>query len=174
MIRRDELNMYITVSDFITEWKREAELTQKVLDSLTDESLRQQVYPEGRTLGRIAWHFVTNTPEYLTEFGLVLDQVQDSDEVPSANQIAETFRKISSEVATALEAQWTDDTLKQIQNAFGREESNATIFMGLIKHIAHHRGQITVLMRQAGLNIPAVYGPSKEGWVQMGVENPPL
>ncbi|MGV2687091.1 hypothetical protein GNF82_22820, partial [Clostridium perfringens] len=125
-------------------WKREAELTQKVLDSLTDESLRQKVYPEGRTLGRIAWHFVTNTPEYLTEFGLVLDQVEDSDEVPSANEIAETFRKISSEVAIALEAQWTDDTLKQIQNAFGREESNATIFMGLIKHIAHHRGQVTV------------------------------
>jgi uncharacterized damage-inducible protein DinB len=166
--------MYITVSDFITEWKREAELTQRVLDSLTNESLLQQVYPEGRNLGRIAWHFVTNTPEYLTEFGLVIDQVQDSAEVPSANQIAETFRKISSDVETALEEQWTDETLKQFQNAFGRQESNATIFMGLIKHIAHHRGQVTVLMRQAGLNIPAVYGPSKEGWIQMGVENPPL
>lgn len=46
--------MYITNSDFITEWKNEAVLTQKALDSLTDESLQQQVYPEGRTLGRIA------------------------------------------------------------------------------------------------------------------------
>ncbi len=33
---------------------REAMLTQSVLNSLTDESLKQQVYPEGRTLGRIA------------------------------------------------------------------------------------------------------------------------
>ncbi|UVI27733.1 DinB family protein [Paenibacillus spongiae] len=166
--------MYMTVSDFIREWNNEAVLTQKVLDALTDESLQQQVYPEGRTLGRIAWHFVTNIPEYLTEFGLIIDQVQYSDEVPSANEIAETFRKISSDAAKVVVEQWTDDTLQQVQNAFGRQESNAAIFMGLMKHIAHHRGQVTVLMRQAGLNIPAVYGPSKEGWKQMGVKKPPL
>lgn len=42
--------MYISISDFIKEWNKEAILTQNVLDSLTDESLEQQVYPEGRTL----------------------------------------------------------------------------------------------------------------------------
>ena len=166
--------MYRTVADFITEWKNEAALTQRILDSLTDESLQQQVYPEGRTLGRIAWHFVTNIPEYLSEFGLVIDQVPNSAEVPAAKQIPETFKLQSSDAAKSVEEQWTDETLTQVQNAFGRQESNATIFMGLIKHIVHHRGQVTVLMRQAGLNIPAVYGPSKEGWIQMGVEHPPL
>ncbi|MFD0714349.1 DinB family protein [Paenibacillus sp. GCM10027626] len=166
--------MYITVSDFITEWKNEAALTQKVLDSLTDESLLQQVYPEGRTLGRIAWHFVTNIPDYLTEFGLVIDKVQHSEEVPSAQEIAETFKNVSSNAAQVVKEQWTDDALKQVQNSFGRQESNATIFMGLIKHIVHHRGQVTVLMRQAGLKIPAVYGPSKEGWIKIGVATPPL
>ena len=45
--------------------------------------------------------------------------------------------------------------------------------MGLIKHIAHHRGQITVLMRQAGLKPFGVYGPPKEDWIHLGVENPP-
>ncbi|WP_411553678.1 DinB family protein [Paenibacillus lautus] len=166
--------MYSTVSDFITEWKHEAALTQRILDSLTDESLQQQVYPEGRTLGRIAWHFVTNIPEYLTEFGLVIEPIPNSTEVPAAKQIAETFKLLSYDAAKAVEEQWTDETFTQVQNAFGRQESNATIFMGLIKHIVHHRGQVTVLMRQAGLNIPAVYGPSKEGWIQMGVEHPPL
>ncbi|MFB4327944.1 DinB family protein [Paenibacillus sp. CR_12] len=166
--------MYRTVADFLTEWKDEAALTQRILDSLTDESLQQQVYPEGRTLGRIAWHFVTNIPEYLSEFGLVIEQIPNSAEVPAAKEIAETFRLLSSDAAKAVEEQWTDETLTQVQNAFGRQESNATIFMGLIKHIVHHRGQVTVLMRQAGLKIPAVYGPSKEGWIQMGVEHPPL
>lgn len=32
--------------------------------------------------------------------------------------------------------------------AFGREETNAQILMGLIKHIVHHRGQVTILMQQ--------------------------
>jgi uncharacterized damage-inducible protein DinB len=165
--------MYVTVKDLIAEWKNEAVLTQKVLDGLTDEALLQQVYSEGRTLGRIAWHFVTNIPDYLTEFGISVAKVSNPIEVPSAREIAETFKAVSSHVANALQEQWTDETLTQIQNAFGRMESNATIFMGLIKHIAHHRGQVTVLMRQAGLPMPAVYGPSKEGWAKLGV-TPPL
>jgi len=161
--------MYVTVLDLIVEWNHEAGLTQKVLDGLTDEALEQQVYPGGRTLGRIAWHFVSNIPDYLTEFGVPVAKVSHPDEVPSAKEIADTFRTVSARAADALQTQWNDDALKQIQNAFGRKESNATIFMGLIKHIVHHRGQVTVLMRQAGLPIPAVYGPSKEGWAQLGM-----
>ncbi|GIP29077.1 hypothetical protein J23TS9_42070 [Paenibacillus sp. J23TS9] len=164
--------MYCTVEDFIAEWKNEAALTQNILDGLTDESLSQQVYPEGRTLGRIAWHFVTNIPDYLSEFGLTVAKVPNLNEVPSAKVIADTFRTVSIEVEKALHEQWTDCILKQIQKAFGRMESNATIFMGLIKHIVHHRGQVTVLMRQAGLPIPAVYGPSKEGWARLGILPP--
>ena len=40
--------------------------------------------------------------------------------------------------------------------------------MTLINHQNHHRGQMTVLMRQAGLTVPGVYGPAKKrvgrGW----------
>jgi len=165
--------MYFTVEDFIVEWNKEAVLTQGILDGLTDEALGQPVYPEGRTLGRIAWHFVSNIPEYLTEFGLPIAEAGDANEVPSARELAETFRTAAANAVDALREQWTDDTLRQTQNAFGRVESNAMILMGLIKHIAHHRGQVTVLMRQAGLPIPAVYGPSKEGWARLGV-TPPL
>ena len=39
----------------------------------------------------------------------------------------------------------------------------------LIRHEAHHRGQMTVLMRQAGLTVPGVYGPSREEWVAYGM-----
>jgi len=31
----------------------------------------------------------------------------------------------------------------------------------LIAHQGHHRAQMTVLMRQAGLKVPGVYGPSE-------------
>jgi uncharacterized damage-inducible protein DinB len=166
--------MYVTISDFIKEWNREAMLTQNVLDGLTDESLKKQVYPEGRTLGRIAWHLTTNIPDYLTHFGLNIDGVKNAENVPtSAKEIAETFKEVSSLVAQIIEKQWTDKSIEQIQEAFGRQESNAQILMGLIKHIVHHRGQITVLMRQAGLKPFGVYGPPKEDWIHLGVENPP-
>lgn len=167
--------MYVTILDFINEWNREAMLTQKVLDDLTDDSLKQQVYSEGRTLGRIAWHFTTNIPEYLAHFGLKIDGVENAESVPtSAKEIAETFKNISFNASKVIEEQWTDESLKQIQEAFGRQESNATILMGLIKHIVHHRGQVTVLMRQTGIKPFGVYGPPKEDWAHLGVENPPL
>ncbi|MBG9451349.1 hypothetical protein ABE67_19195 [Cytobacillus firmus] len=166
--------MYVTVTDFIKEWNREAMLTQKVLDGLTDDSLKQQVYPEGRTLGRIAWHFTTNIPDYLSHFGVKMQRAENEGNVPSsAEVIADTFKKLSEEAALAIEQQWTDDSLSQTQKAFGREETNAQILMGLIKHIVHHRGQLTILIRQAGLKPFGVYGPSKENWVNLGVTNPP-
>ena len=167
--------MYVTISDFIKEWNREAMLTQNVLNGLTDESLKQQVYPEGRTLGRIAWHLTTNIPDYLSHFGFKIDGIENAESAPtSAKEIAETFQEVSSHAAQIIEQQWTDKSLEQIQEAFGRQESNSQILMGLIKHIVHHRGQITVLMRQAGLKPFGVYGPPKEDWIHLGVENPPL
>ena len=167
--------MYVSIEDFIKEWNREAMLTQKVLDGLTDNSLIQQVYSEGRALGRIAWHLTTSIPEYLAHFGLKMDGVENAESVPtSAKKIAETFNIISSYASNVIQEQWSDESLKQIQEAFGRQESNATILMGLIKHIIHHRGQITVLMRQAGIKPFGVYGPPKEDWIHLGVENPPL
>ncbi|MFC0211758.1 DinB family protein [Paenibacillus chartarius] len=167
--------MYVTIADFIREWNWEATLTQKVLEGLTDASLQQQVYPEGRTLGRIVWHFTTNIPEYLAHFGLKVDKVEYADHVPtSAEEIAETFKHLSSSAIKVIEEQWTDESLKEVQLAFGREETNAQILMGLIKHIVHHRGQVTILMRQAGIKPFGVYGPPKEDWIHLGVENPPL
>jgi len=167
--------MYVTIADFTKEWKKEANLTQKVLEGLTDESLNQKVYAEGRTLGRIAWHFTTNIPEYLAHFGLKTDLEENVENVPtSAKEIADTFKKLSAEAVQVIEQQWTDESLKEVQIAFGREETNAQILMGLIKHIIHHRGQVTVLMRQAGLKPFGVYGPPKEDWIHLGVENPPL
>jgi len=42
----------------------------------------------------------------------------------------------------------------------------------LIIHQTHHLGQMSVLMRQAGLKVPGIYGPSKEEWAQFGMQEP--
>lgn len=33
---------------------------------------------------------------------------------------------------------------------------------------------MTVLMRQAGLVVPGIYGPSKEEWANFGMESPQI
>ena len=164
--------MYGSIDEFVKDWNRETFLTQKVLDVLTDESLQQRVSPEGRTLGTIVWHFVSNIPQYLSHFGFHIETIKDSDAVPSAKTMALIFQKVSNNAIEAVKEQWSDDSLKQTQDAFGRETANGTILNLLIRHIVHHRGQATVLISQAGLKVPGVYGPSREEWIEMGKDAP--
>lgn len=167
--------MYTLINTFVMDWTQEKVLTQKLLDALTDECLNQPVSEGGRTLGRIAWHMVTDVPIFLRHFGLEVDEVDNVNNVPSsAGVIADVFRSVSSEGLEAVTEQWTDDTLQEVQDVFGRKLTNGTILGLLVKHTIHHRGQITVLMRQAGLQVPGMYGPSKEEWSQRGQEPPSI
>jgi uncharacterized damage-inducible protein DinB len=167
--------MYTSISEFIEDWNQEAASTQKVLDVLTDGSLQQAVSPDDRTLGRIAWHVVTSTPEMLNEFGVTVENVENSSSVPSsAKEIADTFRKVSADTVDAIKQQWTDASLKEMKNVYGMDMQKAVTLSMLIKHIIHHRGQMTVLMRQAGVSVPGIYGPSRDEWSQMGMEAPAL
>lgn len=167
--------MYTSISQFIDEWNQEAASTQKVLDALTDESLQQKVSADDRTLGAIAWHIVSSTPGMLIEFGVTVEAVKDEHTLPaSAREIAETFRSVSANTSEAVEKQWTDQTLTEMKNVFGMEMQKSVTLNMLIKHIVHHRGQMTVLMRQAGLRVPGIYGPSREEWSQIGMEAPSI
>lgn len=167
--------MFTTISDFLEEWNAEASSTQKVLDALTDQSLSQQVSTAGRDLGRIAWHNVMCIPEFLALFGIANDSVKDVDNVPiSAKDIADTFRKVASNTENAVRQHLTDVSLKEVQNVFGRNLTKGATLLLILKHMIHHRGQMTVLMRQAGLKVPGVYGPALEEWNQIGQEPPKI
>ena len=52
---------------------------------------------------------------------------------------------------------------------YGEDWKNSLSLWVLITHQIHHRGQMTVLMRQAGLVVPGIYGPAKEEWVAIGI-----
>ena len=167
--------MYTSINEFSQEWNQEAASTQKVLDALTDESLQQEVSANDRTLGRIAWHIVASTPGMINEFGITINNVENANTTPaSAREIADTFRKVSADVVEQVQKQWTDASLTETQNVFGMSMPKAATLTLLIKHIIHHRGQMTVLMRQAGVKVPGIYGPAREEWSQIGMEAPAL
>lgn len=161
--------MYNSIQEAVGEWRFEAGLTQMVMDALTDESLKVKVPMEGRTLGRLAWHLVMSATGFMVELGLPMEQVEG--EAPStAKAIADRWRRVSDSAAKAIETGLTAESLRQVQNLFGREMEKGTILALLLKHHAHHRGQMTVLMRMAGLVPPGIYGPTQEGWRAMGQE----
>ena len=69
----------------------------------------------------------------------------------------------------ALKDQWKDSELNDEINMYGQQWKKKDVLKSLVYHQIHHRGQITVLMRQAGLKVPGVYGPAREEWEQMGM-----
>lgn len=167
--------MYHTIEEFINDWKKEADLTQKVLDTLTDESLNQQVTNEDRTLGRIAWHIVTTIDEMLSHTKLTFEAAKQNSPVPSsAKVISEIYRTSSENMMTAIKDHWTDSSLAEMDDMYGEQWPKGLTLSVIISHQTHHRGQMTVLMRQAGLKVPGVYGPAREEWNEFGMEAPQI
>ncbi|MGD9561818.1 MAG: DinB family protein [Pyrinomonadaceae bacterium] len=157
------------IEDFKKGWAYEVEMTQKVLNTLTNESLGQKVTPEGRGLGFLGWHLTQTLGEMLGLVGLKIDAPSHDVECPTeASEIAAAYEKAARSVADEITANWTDETLLQEDSMYGETWARGLTLFYLIAHQAHHRGQMTVLMRQAGLPVPGVYGPAKEEWAAMG------
>ena len=163
--------MLKTIADFVTEYTREAQSTQRVLDTLTDASLSQKITPEYRSLGQIGWHIATTIHEMLSRTGLTFTAPEGEEHAPaSAQTIADTYRSSVAAALEAIQAQWTDAKLTESSDMYGDQWPNGLTLRVLISHEIHHRGEMVVLMRQAGLRVPDIYGPTKESWVAMGMQ----
>lgn len=161
--------MFTRIEDFATEWNSEAELTANVLDALTDDSLGQEVIECRRTLGQIAWHLVRSL-HFMTSLGLAFDAPSGDEAAPaSAALIASEYRRISRDLLHAVRTQWNDETLRESVMIYNEAWLNGSSLRYTIMHQSHHRGQMTVLMRQAGLRLPNVYGPTYETWIEQGI-----
>ena len=166
--------MYRTVADFLSDWTQESQSTLKVMRALTDASLAQQVTNDGRSLGRLAWHVTGSIAEMLTHAGIGLSGLP-SEETPipsSAAHIADEYERAAAAAAKRIAVEWTDADLPGEVPMYGERWTRAFVLAVLVRHQAHHRGQMTVLMRQAGLAVPGVYGPAREEWAAMGM--PPM
>lgn len=163
--------MFRRIEDFIEQWEEERQGTIKLLRTLTDESLTQAIVPGGRTLGFLGWHLAVTLPEFLGKAGLRVSGPGEHEPVPaSAERIAAAYEGASASIAKQLRDTWPDDSLTETVSMYGQTWTRGVALEMLIRHEAHHRGQMTVLMRQAGLPVHGMYGPSREEWTAMGME----
>jgi len=162
--------MYIKVSDFLEDWKKESETTLKVLKNLTDESLKQKVTPDGRDIAYIAWHIVITVGEMMNRGGLsVKAPAEDSDPPVKSADIVSNYDNVSKSLQSEVESKWTDEMMSDELDLYGEKWKRSFLCEALVKHEIHHRGQLTILMRQAGLKVPGAYGPAKEEWSAFGM-----
>jgi uncharacterized damage-inducible protein DinB len=161
--------MFQTIAEFTGAWQAESASTQRIMSALTDASLAQKVSPEGRTLGRLAWHVVQTLGEMGGHAGLNVEAANEKTPQPAtAAAIADAY-KLGAEAVGKAVTVWSDADLPGEIIMYGDKWTRSMSLQALISHEIHHRGQMTVLMRQAGLTVPGVYGPAREEWAAYGM-----
>ncbi|HTX19753.1 MAG TPA: DinB family protein [Bacteroidota bacterium] len=162
--------MYRTINEFTDDWRQETAITVKVYRKLSDASITQRVTHEGRSLGFIAWHIVLMIGETARRTGLRGAFLPDDAPMPMrAAVIAEAYHTAARLFGDEVRERWNDASLLEEVDMFGEKWRRDFALCALLRHQTHHRGQMTILMRQAGLTVPGVCGPSREEWAQWGM-----
>jgi len=158
--------MFRTIGDFREAWDDESQATLKTFRTLTEESLEQAVRPGGRTLGRLAWHITLSLRDFMDEAKLNMPGPHGEDPQPSLAGIITAYEAGSKALMNEVAKHWTDAMLLEKVPMYGEEWTRGRVLGAIILHQAHHRGQMYVLMRQAGLTCQGIYGPAYEEWAQ--------
>jgi len=172
--------MFRRLEDFKDLWLAEVKHTEAVLEAIPDSAMGQAVTPEHRDLRRMAWHLVETLIEMPAQFGITIvgsELVQGSfiqDPPPTMGEVLAAYRAASDSLLNGVRGleTWSDADLEREDEMYGQTWRRGYTLMVLVIHQAHHRGQMTVLMRQAGLKVPPIYGPVREGWADFGIEPP--
>lgn len=155
--------MFTAIRHFLSAWRHESASTARLFAELTDASLAQRVAPGHRTLGELAWHIVVSPREIVGKTGLAYDAPRKADpQPPRATAIQSAYVDAAKALAAALEREWKDETLRVKDSMYGQMWPRGLTLDVVLRHEIHHRGQMTVLMRQAGLRVPGLYGASKD------------
>ena len=142
------------------------------IGALTAETLAFQAYEGSRTLGQLAWHIVQTIPEMMARTGLSLkfDESQPIPNNPVA--IAKAYGDAHAKLEEVIKANWDDSSLEVEDELYGSAWKRGATLAVLLGHETHHHGQLTVMMRLAGLPVHGVMGPSKEEWKKFDMEAP--
>jgi uncharacterized damage-inducible protein DinB len=170
--------MFRRVDDFKTIWTQEAEKTLALLAAIPDAAAHQAVDEQHRDLRRLAWHLVETVLELPQNLGLrVKGPVALGPDgfigapPPTMAEIAAAYRAVSDSLLDHI-GSWSNTELGRAFTLYGETWTGAFALYVLVSHQTHHRGQMTVLMRQAGLHLPRIYGPTKEAWAGFGMDAP--
>jgi uncharacterized damage-inducible protein DinB len=162
--------MYRHINDFLTDWQQESANTNLVFTNITEETKAIKVHSGVRSLERLAWHLVQTITEMGTKAGLFDEDPLEHQPAPSTfTQITAEHQHYNGLLAHAVSTRWTDDNLAEEVDMYGQSWTKGQVLKVLVGHEAHHRSQMTVIMRMVGLRVPGLYGPSQEDWAAMGI-----
>jgi uncharacterized damage-inducible protein DinB len=157
------------IDAMLQELEQEAHTTRRVLERVPNEQLTWKPHDKARTLGELALH-VAMVPGAVAELASQ-SQIQAPTFIdPSPNHASELVPALDESIAKAKRnlAGMTDAMLASTWRIVrGDREIMAIPRMALLRsimlnHWYHHRGQLTMYLRELNVPIPSIYGPSAD------------
>ena len=157
------------IDALIQELEQEAQTTRRVLERVPGDRLTWKPHVKSMSLGQLALHVAT-TP------GMVSDIVRQSPfsmpefTQPSAATAAELVPALDASVAKAkanLRA-IGDGGLSGMWRVVAGDKELMAMPVGavlrtiMLNHWYHHRGQLSVYLRELNVPVPSIYGPSAD------------
>lgn len=157
------------IDGLLQELEQEATTTRRVLDRVPEDQLGWRPHKKSRTLGELALHVAT-TPGGVATLVVQPEIEEPTFSDPSPKSKAEVLAALDESLATAKRVLGTMDDAAL--NATWRMKRNGREILALprvamlrnvmLNHWYHHRGQLSVYLRELDVPVPSIYGPSAD------------
>jgi len=157
------------IDGLLQELEQEAQTTRRVLARVPDNQLTWRPHKKARTLGELALHIAT-VPGAVATIAAQPEMQAPQFIDPSPNSASELIPALDESIkkAKSVLSGMDDGTLNATFRMMkGEREIFAIPRVAMLRsimlnHWYHHRGQLTVYLRELGVPIPSIYGPSAD------------
>jgi len=157
------------ITALLQELEHEAQTTKRVLERVPNDQLAWKPHPKSMSLGQLALHVAT-VPGMVATIAAQPEVEAPQFTQPSATSSAELVPALDASVARAKEllggmddgalgATWR---LKRGDREVLAIPRGAFLRSIMLNHWYHHRGQLSVYLRQLNVPLPSIYGPSAD------------
>ena len=157
---------------FLDTWDAEAKTAVGILKSLPEGQYDFRPDAGGRSLGELAWH-LAEADAYMT-YGIEQGKFEMGARpagIERPKTIAELvpgYERVHQDAVERVKKLSADDLNRKLTFFTGDQPTiREILWVYLLHHMIHHRGQLTVLCRLAGGACPAPYGPNREQMAKM-------
>jgi uncharacterized damage-inducible protein DinB len=157
------------IDGMLLELEQETQTTRRVLERVPNEHLSWRPHAKARTLGQLALHVAT-VPGGVAELASQSPAQAPDFADPSPNSASELVPALEQSIARARKAlRGMDDAAVMATWRLMRGDQEvlalprvAFLRSVMLNHWYHHRGQLTVYLRELNVPIPSIYGPSAD------------
>ena len=155
----------------LPEFDHEMALARKVIERVAEDKLGWAPHEKSMTLGRLATHVaeiphwgqtILNDAEFNMAEGSYTPRIATTVAAMLAifdEETAMTRASLASKSDAELMSTWV---FKHNGTEMFSMPRVAAFRGWVMNHLIHHRGQLTVYLRQTGSKVPSIYGPSAD------------